>query len=65
MAGLFLLIYSLIPQTKMSSSNSASLPLTDSTKQFTKHLSRFCPKCGAELDVQKDICMFCGEKVSN
>jgi len=62
-AGLFLLIYSLIPKTKRPPVNSITFPLTESTIQPTKQLSRFCSTCGAELDVQKDICLFCGNKV--
>jgi hypothetical protein len=63
MVGLFLLIYSLIPQTKISPVDSITFPLPESTIQSTQQLSRFCSKCGAELDGQKDFCLFCGNKV--
>jgi hypothetical protein len=63
MAGLFLLIYSLIIKTEVPPIQQISLTLTESTIQYTEQLSLFCPKCGAELDRQKGFCPFCGDKV--
>ncbi len=54
MVGLFLLIYSLIIKTEVPPVKPISLTLTESTIQYIKQLSLFCPKCGAELDRQKE-----------
>jgi hypothetical protein len=63
MAGLFLLIYTVIPKSKLSPTKLTGFSSSESTKRYTIPVSRFCPQCGAELDVNQDFCLFCGDKV--
>jgi len=61
--GLFLLIYSLITKKEVPPTSHGLPALTKPTSHSIEQLLRFCPKCGAELDMSEGFCPICGEKV--